>query len=462
MPEPTWRSWTAHRCAPPAASWRLRRRWAARCPTRACGAAAALRELIEHGEPGLARTGPRFFHFVQGGATPAALARRLADLGLGSEQLVGRGGAVHDAAGDGRAALAAASCSGCRPTGAACSPPAPPCANLAALACAAPLVGRCSHGVDVDERGLAGLPPVPVIAGGYVHPSDAEGAGRCSASAAGAIAVSPRPRRAPRPGRGGAPRCRRWTARPAILIGSAGEVNAGDFDPLDAAGRPGRALRRWLHVDGAFGLFAALSDRTRATVAGVERADSVIADGHKWLNVPYDCGFAFVRDRSLTAAAVRAVGRLPGRRRRAGARPTATGRPESSRRARCLAVWATLRAYGRDGHRLMVERHLDLAQRLAAARRRRARPGAAGRGAAERRLLPLPPRRRRRGRAGRAQPPHRRGRARATARVYFGTTLYGGQVAFRPAICNWMTGEADVDAIAETVRRLGAELSDAA
>jgi len=89
---------------------------------------------------------------------------------------------------------------------------------------------------------------------------------------------------------------------PSIVIASAGEVNAGEFDPVarmaDLAERHGA----WLHVDGAFGLFAALSPRTRELVEGIERADSVAADGHKWLNVPYESGFAFVRDRSLQPA----------------------------------------------------------------------------------------------------------------------------------------------------------------
>ena len=102
---------------------------------------------------------------------------------------------------------------------------------------------------------------------------------------------------------------------------------------------------------------------------GVERADSVIADGHKWLNVPYDCGFAFVRDPSLPPAAVR--GSAPRTCRVDDPRPNlGYPRPEMSRRARSLAVWATLRAYGRSGYRAMVERHLELAQRLSATRRR--------------------------------------------------------------------------------------------
>lgn len=90
---------------------------------------------------------------------------------------------------------------------------------------------------------------------------------------------------------------------PAIVIATAGEVNAGDFDPITEIAELTKRHGAWLHVDGAFGLFARLTPTVSALADGVERADSVIADGHKWLNVPYDCGFAFVRDPELLAGA---------------------------------------------------------------------------------------------------------------------------------------------------------------
>src|SRR5439155_8728864 len=91
----------------------------------------------------------------------------------------------------------------------------------------------------------------------------------------------------------------RLDGAPTVVIAAAGEVNAGDFDPIGVLADLTEKHGAWLHVDGAFGLFAAVSPRSRHLVDGIARADSVIADGHKWLNVPYDCGFAFVRDRSL-------------------------------------------------------------------------------------------------------------------------------------------------------------------
>jgi glutamate/tyrosine decarboxylase-like PLP-dependent enzyme len=99
-------------------------------------------------------------------------------------------------------------------------------------------------------------------------------------------------------------------AAPAIVIANAGEVNAGDFDPIANVADLCERHGAWLHVDGAFGLFARLTPSTRALTEGVERADSVIADGHKWLNVPYDCGFAFVREMERLPRALRSARRI--------------------------------------------------------------------------------------------------------------------------------------------------------
>jgi glutamate/tyrosine decarboxylase-like PLP-dependent enzyme len=420
-------------------------------PEQGVGAVAALRELIEQGEPGLARTGPRFFHFVQGGATPAALgadwltttwdqnswsdtaapfATRLETIALRwlldlFELPTSWGGVLTTGA-----------------TG----------ANLVALACARRWWGQ-RHDTDVDTDGLAGLPPVPVIAGGHVHPSDLKaltvlGIGRSATRICGDATGQIDLERIEQ-------ELRSLNGAPAILIGSAGEVNAGAFDPLEPLADLAERYGCWLHVDGAFGLFAAVSPSTRHLVAGADRADSVIADGHKWLNVPYDCGFAFVRDRALMTAPfelsaaylVEDDDEAPAYGYRA---------VESSRRARCLTVWATLRAYGRDGYRAMVERHLELTQLLARLVDDdpelerladvplnvvcfRYRPE----GVPEEELDAL----NRRIGAG----------VIADGAVYFGTTLYGGRVAFRPVICNWMTRESDIEAIVATVRRLGAE-----
>ena len=246
----------------------------------------------------------------------------------------------------------------------------------------------------------------------------------------------------------------RLDGRPALVIATAGEVNAGDFDPVGEIAALADGRRAWLHVDGAFGLFARTSRLARELGDGIERADSVIADGHKWLNLPYDCGFAFVREAALLHGAFAASG-APYLPVGTEAHPSfGDYGPEMSRRARSVAVWATLKAYGRSGYEEMVDRHIRLAQRvgdqvradpdlelLAPVRLNvicfRYRP----RGASEEILDEL---NRRIGAA-----------VLADGRVYFGTTVYGERVAFRPAISNWRTSEADVDLIVAVTKELG-------
>jgi glutamate/tyrosine decarboxylase-like PLP-dependent enzyme len=207
-----------------------------------------------------------------------------------------------------------------------------------------------------------------------------------------------------------------------------------------------------LHVDGAFGLFARLAPESWHLIEGVERADSIAADAHKWLNVPYDCGFVFVRDADRLRGTF-AVG-APYLPSPDDPRPSPGFlTPENSRRARALAVWATLRAYGREGHRAMVQRHLRLARRLAE------RVDAAEE---LERLAEVPLNIV----CFRANPPGRPAerlddlnRELGAAllrdgRVFAGTTVYDGKVAFRPAIVNWQTREADVDMLVDVLLEL--------
>jgi glutamate/tyrosine decarboxylase-like PLP-dependent enzyme len=243
---------------------------------------------------------------------------------------------------------------------------------------------------------------------------------------------------------------------PAVLVATAGDVNTGLFDPIAAMADLAEEHGAWLHVDGAFGLFAAVSPETHDLVAGVERAQSVAVDGHKWLNVPYDCGAAFVHDGDLHRGAFAASAAYLGVDE--AERPVFGNLgPEMSRRARSFAVWATLAAYGRAGYRALVERHLGLARRLAeqvdaepALERLadvplnvvcfRYHPDAV----AEEELDDLNLR------LGQE--------VLDDGRVYFGTTVYGGKVAFRPAMVNWRTGEEDVDLVVPTVLELASSL----
>jgi glutamate/tyrosine decarboxylase-like PLP-dependent enzyme len=234
-------------------------------------------------------------------------------------------------------------------------------------------------------------------------------------------------------------------------------VNAGDFDPIDAMADLCEEHDAWFHVDGAFGLFAAASPRTAHLVKGVERAHSVISDGHKWLNVPYDNGFAFVRDRELLAQTFAlAAAYLPDP---ADPRPNLMNLgPESSQRARGPAVWASLRAYGRSGYREIVERHLDLAQRIG----RRVDEAPDLERLAEVQLNIVCFRYRRDGLDEKALNELNRRLGEAVledGRVYVGTTVYEGRTAFRPAMVNWRTAEDDVDLLVDVIRELGAKLA---
>jgi glutamate/tyrosine decarboxylase-like PLP-dependent enzyme len=394
-------------------------------PDKGEGAVAAVHRLLGVGTATATHSaGPRFFHFVIGGGTPAALAadwtasmldqnagfRASSVLATETETVALRW--LRELFGlpesYGGALVASATF-----------------ANFTSLAAATHWWGE-QHGVDVVANGLVGLPRMPVLSGGYVHASARKalqmlGHGRDSVEVFARDAV-------------GRVDLAALEARlvsiggPAVIIANAGEVNAGDFDPIDALADIAARHGAWLHVDGAFGLFAALSPRTAGLVAGVERADSIACDGHKWLNVPYESGFAFLRDprRLATAFGMPGAPYLPG--------------PDSP--------WG--------GYAL-----LDLAQRLA---RRvdetpdlerlaevplcivcfRARPA----GVAEADLDDL---NRRLGEA-----------LLDDGRVFAGSTVYGGRVALRPAIVNWRTTEADVDLLVDVVRELLGRLVSAA
>ena len=423
-------------------------------PERGDGAMDTLRELIDRGLlASVASSGPRFFHYVIGGVTPAALgAAWLTDV-------IDQNSGLWDASplGNqlGRVALEwlrdmfglPAGWGGALVTGGTM-------ANYVGLAAARRWCGL-QRGVDVEHQGLAAMPQIPVMSSGYIHSSALKAAGMLglgrgnvrlfSRDDAGRVDLDAL----------GAELAR--ADKPAIVIANAGEVNTGDFDPVSAMADLAEEHGAWLHVDGAFGLFAAFSPRTQPLLDGVERAHSVAADGHKWLNVPYDTGFTFVRDPEILDQSFALS---------AAYLTTQEGRsnlmhrtPESSQRARGIAVWATLRAYGREGYREMVEGHLDLAQRIAAR---------VDEASDLERLADVPlnivcfryvpqgvedP--------ARIDEVNRRigEEILPDGRVYVGTTTYQGKVAFRPAIVNWRTREQDVDLLVDVVRELGARLS---
>ena len=244
--------------------------------------------------------------------------------------------------------------------------------------------------------------------------------------------------------------------QPAIVVINAGEVNCGEFDPVKKMMALARQHNCWVHVDGAFGLFAQLSPRIERFTEGVEQADSVTVDGHKWLNVPYDSGYAFVRDRELMIKAFRySADYLPAED---DPRPTlgAIG-PESSRRARSFAVWATLKAYGKDGHQAIVEHCLDIAQHFV----RQLENSPEFELMADVNLNIV---------AFRFNPGERTdeqldqlnielGEAvLADGRFLVGTSKIGPRTIFRPAFSNWRTRPVDVEEFTEVLSELGRKM----
>jgi glutamate/tyrosine decarboxylase-like PLP-dependent enzyme len=142
----------------------------------------------------------------------------------------------------------------------------------------------------------------------------------------------------------------------------AGNVNSGAFDPIAQVAEGIAGTGTWLHVDGAFGLWAAASPTLRPLIAGLDQADSVATDAHKWLNVPYDSGLVFVRERRHLNAAMAASAAylVEGESRD----PHLFG-PEMSRRARAIEVWAALKSLGRRGIADLMERNCRQARRFA-------------------------------------------------------------------------------------------------
>ena len=234
-------------------------------------------------------------------------------------------------------------------------------ANVTGLAAARHAV-LAREGWDVAEQGLSGAPPVRVLVGAEAHATVPRALRLLGLGGATATVVD-----ADDQGRMDAAHLRAALeagSGPAIVCAQAGNVNSGAFDPLIEVVAAAREHGAWVHVDGAFGLWAAVSPELCHLVAGHEGADSWATDAHKWLNVPYDCGVVAVADPEAHAAAMRLTAAYLARTEE---RSNADWVPEASRRARGFAVHAALRSLGRRGLAELVERTCALARRLAAA-----------------------------------------------------------------------------------------------
>jgi glutamate/tyrosine decarboxylase-like PLP-dependent enzyme len=306
-------------------------------------------------------------------------------------------------------------------------------ANFVALATARQWAAA-RLGVDVSEQGLWRLPPLPVL-GGSPHASVIKalsmlGMGRQVvehiATLPGRMAVDPHALEA---------RLATLDGAPAIVVASAGEVNTGDFDDLEMLAVLCQRYNAWMHVDGAFGLFAACHPARAHLLRGLDAADSITADGHKWLNVPYDSGFVFTRHLALHQQVFKVTAAYLG-----DSSDLSHRTPEDSRRFRALPAWMTLMAYGRSGYGELVVRCCSLAQQLSQ-----------GIEQSQRFELLAPVRLNivcfaLRG-ADAAQRDHFLNNLREDGRALLTPTFFGGKPAIRAAFANWSTREEDIAVI---------------
>jgi glutamate/tyrosine decarboxylase-like PLP-dependent enzyme len=393
--------------------------------------------LDDLGSPAtVASAGPRYFGFVTGGSVPATVAAGwLAgawDQNAGLRVMSPIGAKLEDVARRWLLELLGlpAACGIAFSTGATM-------ANFAALAAARRSVLK-AVGWDVESDGLFGAPPIAVIVGEEVHASLVKALGmlglgrgrvsRVAVDGAGRL----RPERLPK------------LSGPTIVCTQVGNVNTGACDAVGEISDIAHEADAWVHVDGAFGLWAAAVPNRKHLVAGVERADSWATDAHKWLNVPYDSGLAFVRDAQTLHGAMSI-----------GAAYLATGSdrepyhytPEMSRRVRGIEIWAALKSLGRAGIANLVERNCRLAARFADGLRGAGHQVlndvvlnqvlvAFGDEAATRRVVDA---------------------VQADGTCWCGGTVWQGRFAMRISVSSWATTEADVDRSLSAMLRIAGQ-----
>ncbi len=329
-------------------------------PARGVDPATVIQELAAAADPGLvASAGPRYFGFVVGGSLPAALAADWLtsawDQNAFSYVSSPAASVIEETA-----ARWALDVLGLPPAASAGFPTGATTANVVGLAAARHAV-LARVGWDVEERGLIGAPPIRILVGEEIHAS-ALAALRLVGLGTGTL------QRLPVDGQGAvradaAEQALAGATGPVIVLLQAGNVNSGAFDPVGPIAAAAHRVGGWVHVDGAFGLWAAASPATRPLLNGIETADSWATDCHKWLNVPYDCGFVAVTDRAAHYESMRmsAAYLVPAPDRELDAFDWV---PEASRRGRATPVYAALRQLGRDGLAELVERCCALARRM--------------------------------------------------------------------------------------------------
>jgi glutamate/tyrosine decarboxylase-like PLP-dependent enzyme len=385
----------------------------------------------------MAMAGPRFFGFVIGGSMPVTLAANW--LAGAWDQTSSLYNVTPATALLEQVALAwlvdlfelPSDCAGAFVTGATV-------ANFCGLAAARHAV-LAKAGWDVEADGLFGAPPITVVVGAEAHPSLVKSLGMLGLGRNRVVEV-------PVDGQGRIrPEALPPLSGPTIVCLQAGNVNTGAFDPFEEVGGLAREAGAWVHVDGAFGLWAIAAGELKHLTRGIAEADSWVTDAHKWLNVPYDSGLAFVRDADALRAAMSIT---------ASYLPTVTEQrnpsdytPELSRRARGVEIWAALKSLGRSGVSDLIERTCRYARRFA--------EGLQSAGYSILNDVVL------------NQVLVSFGDAETTKQVirqiqdegtsWCGGTVWQGQTAMRISVSSWATTESDVDRSLETMLRIATE-----
>jgi glutamate/tyrosine decarboxylase-like PLP-dependent enzyme len=318
-----------------------------------------LAALVEAVEPGVTATpSGRFFGFVIGGGVPAAVAAdMLASVWDQNAGLYVAGPAASVVEEVCRGWLA--ELLGLPPHVSVAFVTGAQMAHVTALAAARHHV-LAQAGWDVEADGLAGAPPIRVVAGDKRHVTLGRALRLLGIGSSALELVS-----ADEQGRMLVDELPDLGGGPTIVCGQAGEVNTGAFDDLEAIADAAAGTGVWFHVDGAFGLWAAASPALRHLVRGAERADSWTTDAHKWLNVPYDSGLAFCAHPDAHRAALGVTASYLVHADDGRERDQLDWTPEFSRRARGFAVYAALRSLGRGGVADLVERSCAHARRFA-------------------------------------------------------------------------------------------------
>lgn len=406
-------------------------------PADPCNPADVLRQLDALGSPATVTiTGGRYFGFVNGGMVPAALAaswmvdawnqnaalRIMSPVAAEMEDVVLRW--ICEALG------LPADCEGGLVTCATM-------ANFTALVAARHALLK-KTGWDVTEDGMFGAPPIDVVVGDEVHASIRKALSMAGFGKKRVITVE-----ADNQGRMRPDRLPRLTGRTIICI-QAGNVNTGAFDPAEPICSAAKEKGAWVHVDGAFGLWARVSPKYAHLARGFENADSWATDAHKWPNAGYDCGVVLARDgTALRASLGMAAAYLEPGAHREPMHHT----PEASRRARGIELWATLKSLGRTGLRDLVERTCAHAQQFAKGLRSAGfevlsdvvvNQVLVSFGAPEvtREVIR---------------------RIQEDGTCWCGGTVWQGKAAMRISVCSWATTAADVERSLEAIVRIARE-----